>query len=193
MLTATVCSRPDCDGLHHAKGLCGKHYKQEYYRDPENRRRQTENQSRRRCQPELREQELAAQRERRRDPKVRARLEEYGREYRQRPEVKARTIERLRVYEKEYLKRPGQRAKKNAYNLARYHRLGGRGYQRHRMELWHAQGGKCALCARPMLAIGSDSHVDHMKPVVHGGTDAHENLQLLCPPCNLAKATKERA
>jgi 5-methylcytosine-specific restriction enzyme A len=33
------------------------------------------------------------------------------------------------------------------------------------------------------------SHVDHVTPVLFGGTDDESNLQALCADCNLAKGT----
>jgi hypothetical protein len=36
-------------------------------------------------------------------------------------------------------------------------------------------------------------HLDHVVPLVAGGTDAADNLQVLCEPCNCRKATADRA
>ena len=37
---------------------------------------------------------------------------------------------------------------------------------------------------------GSRYHIDHKTPLSRGGTNWPENLQLLCPPCNLRKHNK---
>ena len=49
-----------------------------------------------------------------------------------------------------------------------------------------AQCGRCAACQKPMMGF----HVDHVYPIFRGGSDNADNLQLLCPPCNLSKGTK---
>lgn len=33
--------------------------------------------------------------------------------------------------------------------------------------------------------------LDHIMPRVYGGTNMQENLQLLCPPCNVEKSKKK--
>jgi 5-methylcytosine-specific restriction endonuclease McrA len=50
-----------------------------------------------------------------------------------------------------------------------------------------AQAGLCVYC-RTSLAQGF--HVDHRIPVARGGTNDARNIQLLCPPCNMAKSDK---
>ena len=48
------------------------------------------------------------------------------------------------------------------------------------------QGGKCAVCAAPLIG----KHLDHVMPLALGGEHALRNLQYLCPPCNLSKSAK---
>lgn len=50
-----------------------------------------------------------------------------------------------------------------------------------------AQKGRCAYCR---IRLDRSEHVDHVLPVALGGTNDRSNLQLLCPPCNLAKGAK---
>ena len=50
------------------------------------------------------------------------------------------------------------------------------------------QGNKCVYCDVDLILIGKGRyHVDHRMPLVLGGTNNPENLQLLCPTCNLCK------
>ncbi len=52
------------------------------------------------------------------------------------------------------------------------------------------QRGRCAHpgCRK---SIRSVRHVDHIKPLVLGGSNGPENLQLLCPEHNMAKGAKD--
>lgn len=45
------------------------------------------------------------------------------------------------------------------------------------------QGCVCVYC-RTYLA---EYHIDHVTPLASGGANSRENLQLLCPTCNLSK------
>lgn len=49
-----------------------------------------------------------------------------------------------------------------------------------------AQAGRCALCTCTLERY----HLDHIVPLVLGGTNTDGNVQLLCPPCNLRKGAK---
>lgn len=51
-----------------------------------------------------------------------------------------------------------------------------------------AQRGGCAAC-KSHLSKGF--HVDHVVALANGGTNDKSNLQLLCPPCNLSKGSKD--
>lgn len=48
------------------------------------------------------------------------------------------------------------------------------------------QGNKCVYCRKEL----DEFHIDHMTPVSRGGSSDPDNLQLLCPPCNLSKGNK---
>lgn len=50
-----------------------------------------------------------------------------------------------------------------------------------------AQKNKCANC---LNRIKSGYHVDHVMPLALGGSNGPENLQCLCPTCNLKKHAK---
>lgn len=49
------------------------------------------------------------------------------------------------------------------------------------------QHGRCAECRK---SIGNGYHVDHIMPLVLGGSNWPKNLQCLCPRCNLTKNSK---
>ena len=54
-------------------------------------------------------------------------------------------------------------------------------------KLFKLQKGKCACCKQP---LGDDYHLDHITPLVLGGTNTDDNMQLLRSKCNLQKSTK---
>ena len=65
-----------------------------------------------------------------------------------------------------------------------------RPYRRNRAIVIAASGGVCALCGEP---LGKLVHVDHIKPVAFGGTDALENMRATHPKCNLQRGVKPAA
>ncbi len=50
------------------------------------------------------------------------------------------------------------------------------------------QKSKCACCRK---SIKGGYHADHIVPIALGGTNNKENIQLLCPTCNLSKGAKD--
>jgi len=56
-------------------------------------------------------------------------------------------------------------------------------------KLMTLQKGKCTNCKADLRDTGH--HLDHITPIDLGGAHADENLQLLCPTCNLRKFNKE--
>ena len=54
-----------------------------------------------------------------------------------------------------------------------------------RLAVYKADGYQCVVCKS-----NEDLEVDHIIPVIHGGTNARENLQTLCKPCNTSKGAK---
>lgn len=50
------------------------------------------------------------------------------------------------------------------------------------------QNNRCAICRG---SIAKASHVDHIMPLARGGRHEASNIQLLCPPCNLAKSSRD--
>ena len=60
-----------------------------------------------------------------------------------------------------------------------------------REELYRNQRGLCMYCRTKLTSVAS--HIDHVTPVNQGGTNDRENLQLLCPGCNLRKSDRSDA
>jgi 5-methylcytosine-specific restriction endonuclease McrA len=52
--------------------------------------------------------------------------------------------------------------------------------------LFAQQGGECVYCRASLTSY----HVDHIQPLVRGGSNDVSNLQLLCPTCNMSKRDK---
>lgn len=53
------------------------------------------------------------------------------------------------------------------------------------------QRGLCANCQTKLFKSGKQKyHVDHVMPLVLGGSNWPTNLQCLCPTCNLSKGAK---
>jgi hypothetical protein len=54
-----------------------------------------------------------------------------------------------------------------------------------RREILETQHFACAACHVDLRATGH--HIDHIRPFARGGATERDNLQALCPACNLAK------
>lgn len=50
-----------------------------------------------------------------------------------------------------------------------------------------SQNGRCAFC---LACLSGKYHVDHIVPLVRGGSNSIENIQILCPHCNCSKGAK---
>jgi len=86
------------------------------------------------------------------------------------------------------LRNPGQSRKSNA---ARRSRIAGVGGSYSTLEIAHLltlQKCKCIVCK---ASLKESYHIDHVTPISRGGVNSIENLQLLCPPCNLNKHAKD--
>lgn len=58
-------------------------------------------------------------------------------------------------------------------------------------KLLKQQNEVCNACGKKLIQYNKKNyHVDHIVPIVSGGTNWPENLQLLCPTCNLSKGDK---
>lgn len=55
-------------------------------------------------------------------------------------------------------------------------------------DLLNLQKWRCAACKADVKKVGY--HLDHIFPLAKGGTNERNNLQILCPACNLSKSAK---
>ena len=55
-------------------------------------------------------------------------------------------------------------------------------------DILEKQKHKCAYCKK---SVKDGYHVDHVVPLARGGTNWPDNLQILCPFCNLSKGVKD--
>lgn len=67
-----------------------------------------------------------------------------------------------------------------------------RSYQKkvnHPVLMWHyeAQAGECHYCGASLEGV---YHVDHVIPLIRGGSDDRENVVLCCSQCNRSKGKK---
>jgi len=60
-------------------------------------------------------------------------------------------------------------------------------------ELVRARGAICERCGAKPIRGYKWLHLDHVVPLIDGGTLEEQNLQLLCPECHLAKTLREQA
>jgi hypothetical protein len=55
-------------------------------------------------------------------------------------------------------------------------------------KLFQLQKGRCVCCGKP---LGDDYHMDHITPLLLGGTNTDDNIQLLRAICNMQKHAKD--
>ena len=65
-----------------------------------------------------------------------------------------------------------------------------RGRSKRRMRILSRDSFVCNHCSQPFPE--SNLEVDHVIPLVQGGSDDDHNLQTLCKPCHLKKTIMER-
>lgn len=59
-------------------------------------------------------------------------------------------------------------------------------------KILNQQGGLCNACGKKLIRYRKKQyHVDHIVPLAKGGTNWPDNIQLLCPTCNLSKHARD--
>lgn len=62
---------------------------------------------------------------------------------------------------------------------------------RQKLRAWLQQGGRCKAC--DVVVALTAAHMDHVQPLVDGGSTDDGNVQVLCRPCHAEKTAAERA
>ncbi len=103
--------------------------------------------------------------------------------YRQANKEKLRLLARLKV-----LANPEQYAAYKRNRKARVRAANGSHTGEQILQLLKMQNGRCIYCRGK---IAKKFHVDHIEPIIRGGSNDVTNLQLLCRPCNQSKSAKD--
>lgn len=77
----------------------------------------------------------------------------------------------------------------NAKRRAKMRQSGGSFKKKDIDDMFVAQSGLCVACGVNLITSGY--HIDHKIPLSKGGTNWIDNIQLLCPSCNLSKNNKD--
>lgn len=115
------------------------------------------------------------------------RYAEKGNEIRKRAkELRPRRANKIKSYMKKWNSENRERRRALEHNReARKRGNGGSHTASDIKNIFDAQGGKCAYCK--ICIKKNKRHIDHIIPLILGGSNDRENIQLLCVPCNLQK------
>jgi 5-methylcytosine-specific restriction endonuclease McrA len=125
------------------------------------------------------------------------RAKKYKAEYREKNKAKisdglkawkAANINRVRENQRKWRKaHPAEMAARRSSEQGRRRGASGKHTASEVAALLGLQKGRCAVCRDKLNA---KFHKDHIIPISAGGPNDIKNIQLLCPPCNLAKHSK---
>lgn len=108
-------------------------------------------------------------------------------------EYKAENRERIAAQKAAYrLANPDKRSADERNRRARKRNAEGRHTADDVARIFENQRGLCANCHAKLFKSGKQKfHVDHIVPLARGGSNWPDNLQCLCPSCNMAKKAKD--
>ena len=107
-------------------------------------------------------------------------------------EYYAANAERIKARSAEYRNaNPDKNATNSRNRRARKRNADGKHTAADIRAIFDKQQGLCANCQTKLFKSGSKKyHIDHIMPLALGGSNWPENLQCLCPSCNLSKGAK---
>jgi len=108
-------------------------------------------------------------------------------------EYREKMADRLRAYRAEFYAKNSERyAEYDRRRRARKLNAEGAHTAADISRIFESQRGLCASCNVKLFKSGKHKfHVDHIVPLARGGSDWSDNLQCLCPSCNLSKGAKD--
>lgn len=114
-------------------------------------------------------------------------IKEKNREYRQ------VNIEKIKKYKQEWGATNSEKISAAQHRRRSYKRGNGGAYIVKDIEvIFNQQGGRCNACGKKLIRYNKKQyHIDHIIPLARGGSNNPENIQLLCPSCNLSKSNKD--
>jgi 5-methylcytosine-specific restriction endonuclease McrA len=98
--------------------------------------------------------------------------------------------EQTRALQRKHMLKPSAKERQRSHNLTRIARqknAPGKFTAADIRLLMVQQNGQCKLCG---VMIILKFHIDHIVPLVAGGSNWPFNLQLLCPTCNMKKGSR---
>lgn len=111
-----------------------------------------------------------------------------------------RTVARLKKWRQENPERSREQGRKWRADKPELNRIKAQRYRARKLQapgqlspgiyqrLMTHQKCKCAVCRASLKGV--TPHLDHIMPLALGGSNADDNVQLLCPTCNLTKSAK---
>lgn len=197
MPKGTYCEECQVDtALHDKKNkLCRRCYYRKYYethkerwkiyvaRQGKEKKRMADKQYREKCREEIRaKRKLKSEEHKKWMKKYHERNREQGRQYRK------QDIDRIRENVRQWRRTPNGKACMRRQRFKRRAELNSKDINRVIQENLLKYGAFC--CEKCKRLTGNGFHLDHITPIAKGGNNSYENLQLLCPDCNIQKRTQ---